>query len=60
MVSTPGISATAVAEQPHVVGKRKWTPAVLISLKIQRGYLLLMSGMLHYHVLDLAGFIHKL
>jgi hypothetical protein len=31
------------------------TPSVRLSLKILRGYLILMTGMLTYHVLDLAG-----
>ena len=31
------------------------TPSVRLSLKILRGYLILMSLMLIYHVLDLAG-----
>ncbi|MFP5210729.1 MAG: hypothetical protein ACLGRW_15735 [Acidobacteriota bacterium] len=35
------------------------TPAVNISLKVLRGYLVLMSLMLLYHVLDLAGAFHR-
>ena len=31
------------------------TPSVRLSLKILRGYLTLMTAMLLYHVLDLAG-----
>jgi hypothetical protein len=37
------------------LGHIAMTPAVSISLKVLRGYLILMSGMLLYHVLDLAG-----
>jgi hypothetical protein len=33
------------------------TPSVRLSLKVLRGYLILMSLMLVYHVLDLAGVI---
>ena len=40
------------------LGPIAMTPAVRISLKVLRGYLLLMSGMLVYHVLDLAGWLH--
>jgi hypothetical protein len=40
------------------LGPIAMTPAVRISLKVLRGYLLLMSGMLVYHVLDLAGRFH--
>jgi hypothetical protein len=36
------------------------TPAVRISLTVLRGYLLVMSGMLLYHVLDLAGVLHTI
>jgi hypothetical protein len=36
------------------------TPAVRISLTLLRGYLLAMSAMLLYHVLDLAGALHLL
>jgi hypothetical protein len=36
------------------------TGSVNLSLKILRGYLLLMSTMLLYHVLDLAGVFHRL
>jgi hypothetical protein len=35
------------------------TPAVRISLMVLRGYLILMSVMLLYHVLDLAGILHS-
>lgn len=36
------------------------TPVVRISLTALRGYLLAMSAMLLYHVLDLAGALHPL
>ncbi|MGD0157431.1 MAG: hypothetical protein ABSB50_15145 [Terracidiphilus sp.] len=36
------------------------TPAVRISLGVLRGYLIVMSAMLLYHVLDLAGIVHQL
>ena len=39
------------------LGPIAMTPAVRISLKVLRGYLLLMSAMLLYHVLDLAGIL---
>lgn len=42
------------------LGPIEMTPAVKISLKILRGYLVFMSAMLVYHVLDLAGILHKL
>lgn len=42
------------------LGLIKMTPAVRISLRVLRGYLLLMSVMLIYHVLDLAGILHRL
>jgi len=37
------------------LGKIRMTPAVRISLGILRGYLVLMTLMLVYHVLDLAN-----
>jgi hypothetical protein len=37
------------------LGQIAMTPSVRMSLKILRGYLILMSLMLIYHVLDLAG-----
>lgn len=52
-----------VAEQKcesEGLGPIEMTPAVSISLKVLRGYLILMTGMLIYHVLDLAGIVHKL
>jgi hypothetical protein len=39
------------------LGQIAMTPTVRLSLKILRGYLILMSLMLIYHVLDLAGVI---
>jgi hypothetical protein len=37
------------------LGQITMTPSVRLSLKILRGYLTLMTAMLLYHVLDLAG-----
>jgi hypothetical protein len=37
------------------LGQIAMTPSVRLSLKILRGYLLLMTAMLLFHVLDLAG-----
>jgi hypothetical protein len=42
------------------LGRISMTPAVRISLRVLRGYLILMTLMLGYHVLDLAGVVHKL
>jgi hypothetical protein len=42
------------------LGHIAMTPAVRLSLKVLRGYLILVSGMLFYHVLDLAGILHQL
>ena len=36
------------------------TPCVRVSLKILRGYLLLMSALLLYHVLDASGIFRRL
>jgi hypothetical protein len=36
------------------------TAGVRISLRVLRGYLFLMSGMLLYHVLDMAGVLSRL
>ena len=36
------------------------TPSVRISLIVLRGYLILMTLMLVWHVLDMAGIFHKL
>lgn len=41
------------------LGPIAMTPAVRISLMVLRAYLLLMSAMLLYHVLDLAGVLHR-
>ncbi len=40
------------------LGHMAMTPAVRISLGVLRGYLIVMSAMLLYHVLDLAGIAH--
>jgi hypothetical protein len=37
------------------LGQIAMTPSVRLYLKILRGYLLLMTAMLLFHVLDLAG-----
>ena len=37
------------------LGRIAMTPSVRLSLKILRGYLTMMTAMLLYHVLDLAG-----
>jgi hypothetical protein len=42
------------------LGHIAMTPAVRISLAVLRGYLIVMSGMLLYHVLDLAGVFHSI
>ena len=42
------------------LGHIAMTPAVRISLTVLRGYLILMTLMLGYHVLDLAGALHQL
>ena len=42
------------------LGQIRMTPAVRVSLRVLRGYLLLMTLMLGYHVLDLAGVLSKL
>jgi hypothetical protein len=42
------------------LGPIEMTAGVRTSLKVLRGYLLLMSVMLVYHVLDLAGTFHRL
>ena len=51
-----------VAEQKCTtegLGKIKMTRAVRVSLRILRGYLVVMTLMLGYHVLDLSGLVHK-
>jgi len=42
------------------LGHIAMTPAVRISLTVLRGYLVAMTLMLGYHVLDLAGVVHKI
>lgn len=42
------------------LGRIRMTRAVRISLRILRGYLIVMTLMLGYHVLDLAGVISRL
>jgi hypothetical protein len=42
------------------LGQIAMTPSVRLSLKILRGYLILMIAMLLYHVLDLAGVLKHL
>lgn len=41
------------------LGKIKMTRAVRISLGVLRSYLILMTLMLGYHVVDLSGLVHK-
>ena len=40
------------------LGPIAMTPAVRVSLAVLRGYLIAMTLMLGYHVLDLAGVMH--
>jgi hypothetical protein len=40
------------------LGPIAMTPVVRISLTVLRGYLIVMTLMLGYHVLDLAGVLH--
>jgi hypothetical protein len=42
------------------LGHIAMTPAVRISLAVLRGYLIVMTLMLAFHVLDLAGVIHSI
>ena len=42
------------------LGRMRMTRAVRISLGVLRAYLVLMTLMLGYHVLDLAGVLHKI
>ena len=42
------------------LGRIRMTPAVRVSLGILRGYLIAMTLMLGYHVLDLAGVFPRL
>ncbi|SEB55341.1 hypothetical protein [Terriglobus roseus] len=41
------------------LGKIRMTRAVRISLGVLRGYLIAMTLMLGYHVLDLSGLLHR-
>jgi hypothetical protein len=41
------------------LGKIRMTRAVRTSLGVLRAYLMLMTLMLGYHVLDLSGLLHK-
>jgi hypothetical protein len=52
-----------VAEQKcssEGLGKIRMTRPVRISLGVLRAYLIAMTLMLGYHVLDLAGMLHKI
>jgi hypothetical protein len=42
------------------LGHIAMTPAVRVSLTVLRGYLILMTLMLGYHVLDLAGVLRAI
>jgi hypothetical protein len=42
------------------LGRMRMTRAVRISLGVLRAYLVVMTLMLGYHVLDLAGVLHKI
>ena len=42
------------------LGHIAMTPAVRVSLTVLRGYLIVMTLMLGYHVLNLAGVIHSI
>lgn len=42
------------------LGPIAMTPSVRLSLIVLRGYLILMTLMLVWHVLDMAGIFHKL
>jgi hypothetical protein len=51
-----------VAEQKcssHGLGRIRLTRPVRLSLGVLRAYLIAMTLMLGYHVLDLAGLLHK-
>ena len=41
------------------LGPIQMTTSVKVSLKILRGYLMLMTAMLVYYVLDLGGILHS-
>jgi hypothetical protein len=52
-----------VAEQKCTtvgLGKIRMTRPVRVSLGVLRGYLIVMTLMLGYHVLDLYGLLHKI
>ena len=67
---TPEMKEWSVVHPLHDVAEQKcsseglghiaMTPAVRISLRVLRGYLVAMTLMLGYHVMDLAGFLHRL
>jgi hypothetical protein len=42
------------------LGKIRMTRAVRLSLRVLRAYLILMTLMLGYHVLDLSCLLHKI
>ena len=42
------------------LGRIRMTPTVRVSLRILRGYLIVMTLMLGYYVLDLAGVLSRL
>jgi hypothetical protein len=42
------------------LGHIAMTPGVRISLTVLRGYLIVMTLMLGYHVLDLVGLVHSI
>lgn len=42
------------------LGRIAMTPIVRVSLGVLRAYLIVMTVMLGYHVLDLAGVIHSI
>jgi len=52
-----------VAEQKcstQGLGKIRMTRVVRVSLGVLRAYLILMTLMLSYHVLDLSGLLHRI
>ena len=52
-----------VAEQKcstEGLGKIRMTRTVCVSLGVLRGYLILMTLMLGYHVLELSGFLREI
>ncbi len=46
-------------KDPSKLGPLKLTPTVRISLFMLRGYLILMTVMLLYHLLDIAGVFRR-